>query len=137
MGEEQRPLPGRVPESRPLTDAESCLIEWLLAHSTHEAAAYRDQLPQVRVASRCNCGCPTIDLSVAGRQAVPGTPSVVLSDCVGRSSEGVRCGIILHARDGLLSELEVYPVEGEAPFSLPDLESIAAYDDLRANDLAE
>lgn len=136
MGEEQRPLPGRFPESRPLSDCEEHLIEWLLAHGTNEAAAYRDQLPQVQVVSRCSCGCPTIDLTVNGRQPVPGTPSVVLSDCVGRSPEGVRCEIILHARVGL-SELEVYSLEGKSPFSLPDIESIAASADPRANDLDE
>jgi len=39
--------------------------------------------------------------------------------------EGLLAGIILHARDGLLSELEIYP-RGEPParFSLPKIETI-------------
>ena len=36
-------------------------------------------------------------------------------------------GIILHGREGRISELEVYPVNGEGTFTLPDIEEIGFY----------
>jgi hypothetical protein len=37
-------------------------------------------------------------------------------------------GVILHAREGLLSELEVYSMEGvDHPFSLPHPDTITLY----------
>jgi hypothetical protein len=118
----------RISEKRPLSDQERSLLDWLLRHGTPEAGDYASQLPQVTVVSRCGCGCPTIDLAVAGRSAPPGSPTTILADGEGISPEGVRCGIILFARDGILSEMEFYPVDGDVyRFSLPLIDSIKIY----------
>ena len=116
-----------VPESRSLTAKEQRLLELLLAHGTTEAKPYLDQLPLVTVASRCGCGCPTISLAVGNRAASPRSGTVILSEAGGVSPEGVSFGIILHGREGLLSELEFYPVDGEGVFSIPDLDKIEFY----------
>src|SRR5262245_34936799 len=121
-----RPLM-RIAEKRPLSDAERSLLDWLLRHGTPEAAKYVNQLPQVTVASRCGCGCPTIDLAVAGRTASPGSPTTILADGEGISPEGVRCGIILHGREGIISELEFYPIDGDAKFSMPRIDVVKVY----------
>ena len=114
-----------IPEVRPLTDQERRLLEWLLQHGTPQAADYLHQLPRVSVVSRCGCGCPTIDLAVGGYAASPGSATTILADGFGVSPEGVHCGIILHGREGLISELEVYPNEWERrAFSLPHIENI-------------
>ena len=86
-----------------------------------------EQLPKVAVASRCGCGCPTIDLAVNGRIASPASPTVILSEAGGVSPEGISFGIILHGREGLISELEVYSVDRAGPFTLPDVEDIDFY----------
>jgi len=52
-------------------------------------------------------------LAVAGRIAPPGSPTVILAEAGGVSPEGISFGVILHGREGLLSELEVYP-KGDA-----------------------
>lgn len=84
------------------------------------------QLPLVSVASRCGCGCPTINLAVDGKVASHRSPSLILSEASGVSPEGVSFGIILHCRDGLISELEVYPLKDVA-FTLPEIEQIEFY----------
>ncbi len=117
----------RIPEARELTSEERLLLEHLLRHGTREATAYLEQMPRVTVVSRCGCGCPTIDLAVGGQTAPPGSGSTILCDALGVSPEGVRFGIILHAREGLLSELEVYPTDGDAVFSLPPIDCIEFY----------
>jgi hypothetical protein len=107
-----------TPDVRPLTAEERSLLEWLIEHGTRNASAYLPQLDTVSVVSRCHCGCPTIDLAVAGKAAPPGG-STVLADFDGVSPEGVQVGVILHALDGLLAELEVYDLTGGEEFSLP------------------
>jgi hypothetical protein len=117
-----------IPDVRPLTEDERRLLEWLLHHGTPAAATYLGQLPSVSVVSRCGCGCPTIDFAVSGRAASLGSPTTVLADVGGTSPEGVRVGIIVHGREGLISELEVYSVAGQGTFSMPRIEDIESYD---------
>jgi hypothetical protein len=103
-----------IPDIRDLTQNERSLLERLLLNGTSASKKYVEQVPLVTVVSRCGCGCPTIDLAVGGRGARLRSPTEILSEAGGLSPEGVRFGIILHAREGLLSELEVYSVPGDA-----------------------
>jgi hypothetical protein len=112
-----------VPDARQLTQKERSLLEELLSHGTAESKLYTGQLPLVTVASRCGCGCPTINLAVDGKVASHRSPSLILSEASGVSPEGVSFGIILHCREGLISELEVYPLKDVA-FTLPEIEQI-------------
>jgi hypothetical protein len=122
--------PTTIPDVRPLTTDERRLLEWLLYHGTSEAAAYLEQLPKVSVVARCGCGCPTIDLAVDGRAARLSSPSTILADAAGKSPEGVGVGIIVHGREDLISELEIYSLAGgDEKFSLPRIEDIDRYDD--------
>jgi hypothetical protein len=114
----------RVEDHRDLSRKERILLERLLSNGTPEAVTYLEQLSKVTVVSRCACGCPTIDLAVNGRIASPASTTVILSEAGGVSPEGISFGIILHGREGLVSELEVYPVDGQGPFTLPDMEDI-------------
>ena len=114
-----------IPDIRPLTEEERRLLEWLMAHRSRKAADYLDQLAKVSVVSRCGCGCPTIFLTVDGRCGRGG--STILADFSGVSPEGVLVGVLVHVREELLSELEVYSMaddEGEGGFSLPRVEDL-------------
>jgi hypothetical protein len=113
--------------NRSLTEKERALLEQLLAHGTPESTTYTEQLPLVKVVSRCGCGCPTIDFGVGGRAASLESPTVILAEAGGTSPEGISFGIILHGREGLISELEFYPVDGEGAFTIPDLSTINFY----------
>jgi hypothetical protein len=119
------PLIGTRPEDRPLTDAERTLLQWLMAHGGPEAQQYAPHVSRVRVVAGCTCGCPTIDLAIGGRQHRTVGASLVLADFEGVTPEGIEVGVILHAREGQLSELEVYAMpEVDGPFSLPTIESL-------------
>jgi hypothetical protein len=56
-----------IPDDRELTTEERTLVEWLLRHGREGsgirpgASAYLDQLPTLRVWSRCACGCASIN----------------------------------------------------------------------------
>ena len=114
-----------IADERPLKDDERRLLEWLLHHGEPEAVAYLPQLSQASVVARCDCGCPSVDLAIGDRAAPSSAPSDLLADVVGVSPEGFTVGVILHARDGLLSELEVYPI-GDPPraYALPAISTL-------------
>ncbi len=115
---------GSISEQRALGDKERELLQRLLKTGTEEAHSYLKQLPETMVAGRCACGCPTLELSVGKKSASLGSPTTVLAEASGISPEGVRFAIILHAREGLLSELEVFPIDGNDKFTLPDVERV-------------
>jgi len=114
-----------IPERRELSPDERKLLEWLLAHGTPEASFYVAQLPILKVVSRCACGCPSIDLVVGEKNSRTTGASTIIADTMGRSPEGALVGVIVHVREGEISELEVYSVDGEAEvFSLPKSEML-------------
>ena len=115
-----------IPEDRELTDEERALINWLIVNGEPEAAFYKEQLRDLRVISRCGCGCPTIDLVVGRANSATTGPSRILADFVGSTVEGVQVGVTLHAREGKISELEIYEL-GEPVKSLPKLESLRSF----------
>jgi hypothetical protein len=112
--------------SRPLTPEELALCEWLIEHGTSKAPEYAPQLSRATVVgTSCKCGCPSVDLAVDGRHTVGA--SEIICDAVGNSPEGVQVGVILHCREGQLSELEVYPFgDVQARFGLPKPDALTS-----------
>jgi hypothetical protein len=106
-----------VPEERALTEEELSLLEWLLAHGDSDASDYRLQIPKLRVVSRCGCGCPTVDFAIGSTRK--DGPAHIVAEAEGKSPEGFRVGVIVHARGGEISELEVFCATGEKIVSLP------------------
>jgi hypothetical protein len=116
------------PERRSLTQKERTLIEWLIANGSEDAEGYSQQLADLSVIGACTCGCPTIDLAVGHHAAQKTAPSKILADFVGTTPEGIEVGIILHAREGEISELEVYAItDVKEPFPLPTIESLKQF----------
>ena len=107
------------PEYRDLTFEERRLLEWLIANGNPEAPAYGSQLPQVKVVARCTCGCPTLDLALDAKKSRTVGASTILADAFGHSPEGVPVNVILHAREGEISELEVIPCDETNVFGMP------------------
>jgi hypothetical protein len=112
------------PEYRLLTEEERAFLEWLIANGNPDALQYAPQLPELRVVGRCTCGCPSIDLAVGDRKERTTGPSQILADYDGITDDGVPVGVILHAREGQISELEVYAVNFEGRFNLPAIQSL-------------
>ena len=113
------------PERRPLTEQERKLLEWLLANGSVDARPYLSQMSNVNVVGTCTCGCPTIDLALDDSEQRKTAPSVILADFVGTAPEGIQVGVIVHAREGEISELEVYAIpDWKGRFNLPSIESL-------------
>jgi hypothetical protein len=74
------------------------------------------------VVGRCHCGCPSIDLAATGPPSDGRPVPLVLADA--ESPEGIQVGVILWARDGRLSGLEVHPWEASGSFRLPHPETL-------------
>jgi hypothetical protein len=112
------------PEYRDLTFDERRLLEWLIANGNAEASVYASQLPQVKVVARCTCGCPTLDLALGGKKFRTIGASTILADAFGHSPEGVPVNVILHAREGEISELEVISCDETKVFGMPTPEML-------------
>jgi len=108
-----------VEEYRDLSVKEVDLIEWLLTKNNHSELVA--QIGNTRVISKCSCGCPTIDLQVKDYESGP--IRLVLS-ANGFSPEGIPVGVILHVKNGLISEFEVYSKDATKVFGLPEIDKL-------------
>lgn len=104
---------------RDLTSAERDLLDWVLEHSARDSEHYQAQIPRLHVVGRCGCGCPTVDLALKGQPHSREAVAQLIAEAEGEASEGVPVGVLIFAKDRILSELEVYSMSGETPFSLP------------------
>jgi hypothetical protein len=119
------PMPA---EGRSLTPEERSLLEWLVENGIPEAREFSSQLEGIRVVGGCGCGCPTIALGVEGAKEATKGPSQILADYIGETPEGWLVGVLLHARKGKLSELEVYNLsEHDGQYSLPTIASLKPF----------
>lgn len=108
---------------RALTLDEHDLIESLIGAVRSGAGRYIGQLESLRVVGGCRCGCPSIDLEV-GSGGANGMPTpLILADA--ESPEGVPVGVILWARSGRLSGLEVHPWDSAEKIRLPRPETLS------------
>jgi len=112
------------PEYRDLSVEERRLLEWLIGNGNAEASIYASQLPHVKVIGRCTCGCPTLDLALGEKKFRTIGASTILADAVGNSPEGTPVNVILHAREGEISELEVISFDGTKVFGMPTPEML-------------
>lgn len=115
-----------IPQSRPLTEDEGALLQWLLEHGT-ATLAEKAQLRFVSVVGRCPCGCPSIHLAVSGKVGSPGSGSEIIAEFCGTTPEGAFVGVAVHVREGLLSELEAYSLCETETFSFPRPEDLEPF----------
>jgi hypothetical protein len=118
----------REPECRNVTDQEATLIRWLVRHGEPGCDRLLDQVKNLMVVSKCNCGCPTIDfaLQAAGNSR---KGERLVSDWIAET-DGEMFGVMLFEVAGEISSLEVYCCSGRvANFGLPEVGMIRGYDD--------
>lgn len=109
-----------IAEDRPLSNAENGLVKWLLEHGTEEGRSLLPQLSQARVIARCSCGCASVDFSV-GRKVAASSGMSVVSDYRWDSPEGFCFGVFAFSKDGLLSGIDVWSIDGRVtPAKLPN-----------------
>jgi hypothetical protein len=113
--------------NRPLTESEAQLVRWMLQHGKPEATSFLPQLAKASVTPwRCPCGCASINFAVQGH-AQPRGGLTPLADFVFGPAKDLS-GIFVYEQEGLLSGLEVYGLAGEAPKSLPTIESLRPFE---------
>ena len=111
------------PERRPLTQQERDLVRWLIEHAHRDVNELLFQVEMLTVASKCKCGCPTIDFALGGIP-VDRKGEQLISDWLAEV-EGQPVGVMLFQTNGKISTLEVYALAGsDKPFGLPTIESI-------------
>ena len=126
------PAKGHIPVERAPSNNERILLEWLLACpssnvSGSDVSKYKSQVAKLRVVAKCGCGCPTVDFAL-GSDRKSGASEIV-AEAGGKSPEGVLVGVILHAREGELSELEVHSTQGsDISFTVPVPDSLEHYE---------
>ena len=108
---------------RPLTADEHDLIEAMLGALRSGVSRYIGQLESAEVIGGCGCGCPSIDLTAESAGTGTSPIPVILADA--ESPEGVSVGVILWARGGCLSGLEVHPWDGSDVIRLPRPETLS------------
>lgn len=112
--------------SRPLTQHERDLIRWLLEHSHLDSSRLFPQVDRLSVATRCTCGCPTIDFALDG-EPVASKGEQLISDWLA-DVDGMPVGVMLWQTNDRISTLEVYSLPGtDKPFGLPAMDSIRGY----------
>jgi hypothetical protein len=118
MREEHR-MPFFVPTPvRPLTATEREILERLLEG---QAERYRSQASNVAVVGRCGCGsCPTIFFAVHHE----GDRETDLVSSAGRDASGGLVGVLLLEKEGSLSQLEFFSMDGHHPWGVPGAETL-------------
>jgi hypothetical protein len=97
-----------IPESRELSTDERALVRWLIEHAAHDASSYLGQVDQLRVCSRCGCGCASLNFNV-GEQGWPAKVSMkVVSDQDWTGADGCEYGIFLFDHGGTLAGIDVH-----------------------------
>ena len=107
---------------RPLTPEEHELIEAMLGALRSGVSRFIGQLEVAEVSGGCGCGCPSINFGSDWHDPGTAPTPVILADA--ESPEGVPVGVILWARGGRLSGLEVHPWDGADVIRLPHAETL-------------
>ncbi len=111
-------IPNELGYPRPLTADEHDLIEAMLGAVRSGVSRYIGQLEVAEVVG----GCPSINFTIASAVTEAAPSPVLVADA--ESPEGVPVGVILWARGGCLSGLDVHPWDGTDVIRLPHAESL-------------
>lgn len=106
---------------RDLTDLERATVLRLLESAKPE---YREQAARLRVVGRCGCGqCPTVFFE----NDEPEVHEQDLSTYAGTDKEGGLVAAVLLQKQGRLSQLEYYSVDGHDPWYPPMAQDLRPY----------
>ena len=85
---------------------------------------FSEQVARLRVVGRCGCGlCPTVFFE----PYEPGVSEQDLSTYAGKDKEGGIVGAVLMQKQGRLSQLEYYSVDGHEPWYPPAAQDLKPY----------
>jgi len=119
MSNSRAPFPFFIPvEPRALSEREVAIVERLVKA---QASRYLEQISALRVVGRCGCGrCPTV-FFLHHQQ---GDREADLATMAGKDDTGGLTAAVLLEKEGVLSQLEFYSVDGHDPWEAPSAESL-------------
>jgi len=95
-----------IEEYRELTDEELRLVRWLLENGEPSARRYLDHLEDLRVVSKCACGCASINfVEESGGMKI-------LGDFKFTHRAGGQIGVFAFAVNDSLAGLELWSIDG-------------------------
>ena len=98
----------------------------MLEHGKPEVKVFLSQLEKAKVTLwRCKCGCASINFLVEGFPEPSGGIHPI-ADFVFGEDENLG-GAFVYEQNGVLAGLEVYGLAGDAPKSLPSIESLRPF----------
>jgi hypothetical protein len=120
--------------NEPPTNEERRFVKWLIANGSGDTREYARQISQLRVVSRCLCGCPSVDFAIGDYSQFGPSEPIVRAE--GRSPNGIPVWVMLHSRRGEIAELEVCSlVPHRGVLRLPDPESLTVQDCLNTTEV--
>ena len=112
---------------RPVTPHEAAVLRWLLQNAaTRHAPGYQTYpVEQLRVIDGCKCGCTSLDFA-------PGAwgGGTIIADAIALYPDRQQAGLILWARDGEITSLEVYDCHPGASHRFPEIADLRRWEDL-------
>ena len=108
-------------ERRSLSPDERAVLERLLQD---QGPQYTTQLNELAVVGRCGCGaCPTVFFQAHSS----GDQERELISMAGQDATGGLVGAVLLEKQGVLSQLEFFSVDGHDPWKIPDAKHLAPF----------
>lgn len=105
-------------DPRPLSAQERAIVERLLRE---QPPKYSEQAGALKVVGRCGCGvCPTVFF----QQLEDGDREVDLVTMAGKDDSDGLVAAVLIEKEGALSQLEFYSVDGHDPWGIPNAETL-------------
>jgi hypothetical protein len=100
------------------------LFCWMLEHGKPEVRAFLPQLEGILVSTGCECGCPSLKLSVRPEHRPVLSPERIIVEAVSEM-ENSCIGLMLWTKDGKLADFEVWEAGiDERPYRLPAIDTL-------------
>ena len=122
MAHSNSTLPFFAPtEPRPLSQTEHAIVAAIVANENPEL---QEQLRSLSVIGRCGCGaCPTVFF----QSHEAGEREREIASYSGKDASGGVVGVLLWEKNGRLSQLEFYSVDGHEPWAIPEVSSLQRF----------
>jgi hypothetical protein len=137
MSEPESEAAPPTPPAEPLSAEVTALLELLLAGDDPVRTTLRRQIPLLRAAASCRCGCPSLTFGVAdpGRLvAAPAAEHPIVAEAMIDPPDGDSPGeVLVFARGGVLTDLELASWSDITPSEWPPPEQLSPYSRLDAS----
>ena len=119
-----------IEEKRNLSQKENRLLIWLLENGNEKSISFIDQIPFLKVHSKCICGCASINFSYNDIEVDLNKNNMeILSDYKWKDQENNLFGIFVFSIDNKIAGIEVWSIDGEkTPTEYPNINSLIKID---------